>query len=81
MRCFNRFVEAVLYFLVLIAVPFFLMLYCLKCERLRLSEQKRSLDRIIEQQRWQKMMKEAPKYDIFAEDPGPGCPSNLPERY
>jgi hypothetical protein len=47
----NKFVKFILGLVLLFAVPFFLMVYCLRCERLRISSQKRAIDRIIEEQR------------------------------
>jgi molybdenum cofactor biosynthesis enzyme MoaA len=60
--------------MLLFAVPFFLMVYCLRCERLRLSSQKKLIERLIEEQRTERHKKEMEEED-------PGCPSNLPERY
>ncbi len=78
----NKFVRLIGYIIVLFAIPFFLMVYCLRCERLRLSAQKKVVDKIIEQQRWKKYMDSLPTYDIDAsDDKGPGCPAQLPERY
>jgi hypothetical protein len=47
----HKFVKFILGLVLLFAIPFFLMVYCLRCERLRLSSQKRAIDRIIEEQR------------------------------
>lgn len=47
----HKFVKFMLGLVLLFAIPFFLMVYCLRCERLRLSSQKRAIERIIEEQR------------------------------
>lgn len=47
----HKFIKILGYIILLFAIPFFLMVYCLRCERLRLSAQKRMLERLIEEQR------------------------------
>lgn len=59
----------------LIAVPFFLMVYCLRCERLRLSAQKRQIERLVELQRQKRHKQETRYRDV--ED----ISDELPERY
>ncbi len=49
---------AIFYMILLFAIPFFLMVYCLRCERLRLSSQKRMIERMIDEQRLKNKMKE-----------------------
>jgi hypothetical protein len=66
----NKFVKTLLYTLLLFAIPFFLMVYALRCERLRLSSQKRLIDRLIEKQRHETRYRDV--VDIS---------DDLPERY
>jgi preprotein translocase subunit YajC len=54
----NKFTMTILYIILLFAIPLFLMIYCLRCERLRLSSQKRMIERIIDEQRLINKMKE-----------------------
>jgi hypothetical protein len=54
----NKFFKLLLTIVLLFAVPFFLMIYALRCERLRLSSQKRMIERMIEEQRLINKMKQ-----------------------
>ena len=71
----RKFVKFIVYAFLLFAIPFFLMVYCLRCERLRLSAQKRLIDRLVEEQR-RKAYYETRYRDVLdISDDG------LPERY
>lgn len=63
------------YIIVLFAVPFFLMVYCLRCERLRLSAQKRMIERLVEQQRLARHLQ------FEEEEQCDSVDDDLPERY
>ena len=69
--------KILLYISTLFAVPFFLMVYCLRCERLRLGAQKRMIDRLIEVQRQERHEKETRYRDCVDKT----FDDDLPERY
>ncbi len=60
----NKFVKFIFYTLLLFAIPFFLMVYALRCERLRLSGQKRMIERLIEEQRQKRHDEEVRYRDV-----------------
>jgi hypothetical protein len=71
-----KFIKVFLYLSLLVAIPFFLMVYCLRCERLRLSSQKRLIDRLVEEQRHKRHEDQVRYTDVVdISDDG------LPERY
>lgn len=70
----HKFAKLMLAIILLFAVPFFLMVYCLRCERLRLSSQKRLIERLIEKQRQARRLQECEDDEIEECDV-------LPERY
>lgn len=71
----SKFAQLIFYIILFFAIPFFLMIYCLKCERLRLSGQKRLIERLVEQQRHQRHEEEARYRDLM------DISNDLPERY
>jgi hypothetical protein len=60
----NKFFKLILTIILLFAVPFFLMVYAFRCERLRLSAQKCMIERLIEEQRMARMQ----QYELNCED-------------
>ncbi len=59
-----KFVKLMFYTLLLFAIPFFLMVYALRCERLRLSSQKRLIERLVEEQRQKRYDEETRYIDV-----------------
>lgn len=54
----NKFIEPLAYALITIAAILLLGIYCMRCERLRMSSQQRAIERMIAEQRLAAKMKE-----------------------